>query len=321
MHLREHQCRGRAVFAVTGEHVHEIDAEQLVAVEREDGPCLVPLRRRQPQAAAATERLLLTDGHDLWPQARELALEDAFVSRCTREDHPSHSGIREPADLVGRQWAPGDRDERLRAPCRRAAEPLGLAAREDQRFHYAFGARWRSRCGDSGRTSVGEPARPTPSYAKPAARVSSGSSMFRPSTISGCFIALRTSSLTTSLSSGHSVTITAASAPATASNGDEHSCTPWICGLATGSHARTVAPSAINRAASTSDGASRMSSVLGLKASPSSAIVLPRSLPRCFCSFWTTRRFWSSLTAITAFSSWECETEFASSCLSDNESL
>ena len=35
--------------------------------------------------------------------------------------------------------------------------------------------------------------------------------------------------------------------------------------------------------ASTSDGASRMSSVSGLNASPSSATFLPRSEPRCFC--------------------------------------
>ena len=74
---------------------------------------------------------------------------------------------------------------------------------------------------------------------------------------------------------------------------------------ATGSHARTSAPSASRREASTSDGASRMSSVFGLNASPSSATVLPRSLPRCFSSFPITRRFCSSLTSITADSSWK----------------
>ena len=45
----------------------------------------------------------------------------------------------------------------------------------------------------------------------------------------------------------------------------------------------TCAPSACSRARSTSDVASRMSSVFGLKARPSSAIVLPTSEPRCFC--------------------------------------
>ena len=48
-----------------------------------------------------------------------------------------------------------------------------------------------------------------------------------------------------------------------------------------------------------------MSSVFGLKASPSSVISLPTSEPRCFCSFAITRRFWSSLTSITALRSWK----------------
>ena len=48
---------------------------------------------------------------------------------------------------------------------------------------------------------------------------------------------------------------------------------------ATGSQPRTSAPSASSRPASTIDGASRMSSVFGLNASPSSATVFPRSEP------------------------------------------
>ena len=71
-------------------------------------------------------------------------------------------------------------------------------------------------------------------------------------------------------------------------------------GRATGSQARTSAPSASRRYAITRLGASRMSSVFGLNASPSSATFLPRSGPRCFCSFCTTRRFCSSFTSHTA---------------------
>ena len=49
-----------------------------------------------------------------------------------------------------------------------------------------------------------------------------------------------------------------------------------------------------------------MSSVFGLKASPSSADLLVRpASPRCFCSLAITRRFCSSLTSITEFSSWK----------------
>jgi hypothetical protein len=48
-----------------------------------------------------------------------------------------------------------------------------------------------------------------------------------------------------------------------------------------------------------------MSSVFALNASPSSVTVVPTSDPRCFCSFAITRRFWSSLTSMTAVSSWK----------------
>ena len=48
-----------------------------------------------------------------------------------------------------------------------------------------------------------------------------------------------------------------------------------------------------------------MSSVFALKASPSSVTRLPTSDPRCFWSLPITRRFCSSLTSITAVSSWK----------------
>jgi len=120
-------------------------------------------------------------------------------------------------------------------------------------------------------------------------------------------IASRVSTLASSRSCGHSVTITAASAPVTVSSGESQNVTPWRMSLAsaTGSHARTSAPSASSRDASTIEGASRMSSVFGLNASPRSATVFPRSDPRCFLSLLITRRFCSSLTSITAFSSWK----------------
>ena len=49
-------------------------------------------------------------------------------------------------------------------------------------------------------------------------------------------------------------------------------------------------------------GASRMSSVFGLNARPHTAMVLPFSeLPKCASIFFTSTRFWYSLTASTAF--------------------
>ena len=136
-------------------------------------------------------------------------------------------------------------------------------------------------------------------------------------------IAARVSGLASSRSCGHSVTITAASAPVTASSGVSQKVA--LCsssrGLATGSHARTSAPSASRREARTMDGASRTSSVFGLNASPSSATVVPRSEPRCFFSFPITRRFWSSFTSMTAFRSWKWYPELEASCLSASESF
>ena len=131
--------------------------------------------------------------------------------------------------------------------------------------------------------------------------------MFRPSTTSLFRMRAPAAAQSSSRSSGHSVTTTAASAPSSASSGEPVTLTPFRCAFpsATGSQALTSAPSASSRAASTRLGASRMSSVPGLNASPSSAIFFPRSEPSRRSSFAITRRFWSSLTSITAFRSWK----------------
>lgn len=50
-----------------------------------------------------------------------------------------------------------------------------------------------------------------------------------------------------------------------------------------------------------SDGASRMSSVSGLKESPQIPISFPSNDPRCFCSFLKRRSFWLSLISSTDF--------------------
>ena len=121
-----------------------------------------------------------------------------------------------------------------------------------------------------------------PSYANPAARMRRGIEHVapvdqqRPSASSS-----RTASQSTSASCGHSVTITAASAPAAASSTASATCStpssPRAC--ATGSqhaHVRALGEQASREHEA---GASRTSSVFGLKARPSSAIVVPRSEP------------------------------------------
>ncbi|MNO06599.1 hypothetical protein D3C81_2284320 [compost metagenome] len=53
----------------------------------------------------------------------------------------------------------------------------------------------------------------------------------------------------------------------------------WVSCMASGSNALTDAPAAHNASIKTRLGASRMSSVLGLKARPQTAKVLPARLP------------------------------------------
>ena len=63
----------------------EVDLDQLVAVQRVDVAALVPLARRELDAAAAAEPLGLLRRDDLGAEARELALEQlALAERRTR---------------------------------------------------------------------------------------------------------------------------------------------------------------------------------------------------------------------------------------------
>ncbi len=56
---------------------------------------------------------------------------------------------------------------------------------------------------------------------------------------------------------------------------------------------------------SATDGASRMSSVLGLNARPQTAMRLPDSEPKCCFIFARSRTFWRLLTLSTAFRIWK----------------
>ena len=159
--------------------------------------------RRRARAAPARRRR----------RARRRASPSAVVERLLLPAEAAHDhAVRRPPGRAARSarrasGRPADRDERLRAAPRRVAEPLGLAAREDDRLHQPFVAPFAGA------------ARPIPSYVKPAARIVSGSSMLRPSTKTAVRIAGRDAPPSRRpRARGHSVTSTTASAPRTASS-------------------------------------------------------------------------------------------------------
>ena len=71
------------------------------------------------------------------PEAGERVDERLLVSGAARDDHARHAALDEPGDAVGRQGNARHRHERLRQSLRRLAQPLRLAAGEQERFHQA----------------------------------------------------------------------------------------------------------------------------------------------------------------------------------------
>src|SRR5581483_2200275 len=245
VHLRDDDRRRGARPLVVGEQSADVDVEQLVAVEREHRPALAPPRRREPKPPAPAERLLLPHRLDLGPQAAERVHERVLLPGAAGDDDARHAGGDEPGDRVLGEREARHGHERLRQPLGRLPEALRLSACEQESFHQPASSRSSRRGSPFGEERRG---RPIPSYSNPAAIAASGSSRLRPSMMSGFAIASRTSSQASSRSSGHSVTTTAASAPRTASSTVSQSSTPWrSSGRATGSQARTSAPSASSR--------------------------------------------------------------------------
>ena len=159
--LRDDDGRGAAVGAVRVEEAAQVDVEQLVAVQRVDGPLLRAMRSGEAQAAAAAERLRLADGDDLGAEAGERLLEQLLAAGLAAQDHARDAGADEPQHLVLGERAAADLDERLRKPAGGVAEALRLAACEDERLHQR---RTRgSGSSVSGRAENGEVGRPMPS--------------------------------------------------------------------------------------------------------------------------------------------------------------
>src|SRR3954468_2458255 len=161
LRLRDRDRRRCPVGAMLLEQRGEIDVEQLVSVQPENVAVLPALLRGETDATSPTEPFRLLGDLDLWTEACERFGELVAGAKAAADDHPRHAGPGQKPDLPRCQWTARDRDERLRNPAGGVAEALGLAARQNDRFHYSVGA--MSRSSVSGKAESGEEARPIPS--------------------------------------------------------------------------------------------------------------------------------------------------------------
>ena len=139
----------------------EVEIEQLVAVEREHVVGLLPLRRGEADASTPPEPLGLLGNRHLGAQPVQRGREFLAGAGVAADDHPVDSGASQQAELPGRQRPPSHGHERLREAARDVAEPLGLATRQNDRFHYSASS--ASTSGVSGSAASGDDARPMPS--------------------------------------------------------------------------------------------------------------------------------------------------------------
>src|SRR6266851_485061 len=147
--------------------------------------------------------------------------------------------------------------------------------------------------------------RPIPKYTNPFSRRVSGLKTLRPSKITGDFIIVFIRSRSGCRNSFHSVTRKRASAPGNASYGVATSLIlspKYLLAFRseTGSWQETVPPLASSPSITSSEGASRMSSVFGLNEAPQTANERPARLPKCFSALRTSDRFCRSLVRSTA---------------------
>jgi hypothetical protein len=143
----------------------EVDVDELVAVQGEDVSVLFPRLGCEAQAASPSERLRLPDDDELDAEVGQRLFEEPFVSGRAGDDHAVDVCAPQEGDLIRGERLARNRDERLRLSSRGRAEPLGLAAGQDQGFHrtYERSSCSRSRSSVSGRVANGEAARPIPS--------------------------------------------------------------------------------------------------------------------------------------------------------------
>src|SRR5262249_33827029 len=128
--------RGRRTrVSVPGEEHPQIEVEQLVAVQGEHVAVLTPSASRETQAAPPAEWLRLLNRDDLRAEAVEPVLEQRALAGGAAHDYAIDAGRLQELHLVGGEWLPGDRDERLRPAPGDRAKPLGLTSCEDNRLH------------------------------------------------------------------------------------------------------------------------------------------------------------------------------------------
>ena len=139
------------------EERREVDVQQLVAVQREARAGLAAPRRGEAQAAAAAERLRLADGVDLGSETGERVHERLLLAGAAGDDHARDARGDEPRDAVLGEREPRDGHERLRETLCRLAEPLRLAAREEQRLHQTRSSGSRCASGSAGDACFGRP--------------------------------------------------------------------------------------------------------------------------------------------------------------------
>src|SRR5206468_7978028 len=119
----------------------QVDVDELIPVQGEDVAGLAAGAGRKADPAATAERLRLADRDDLGPDPTQRRLEQLLLAGRAADEHADDACGHELLDLVGGQRPAAHLDERFRPALCRVAKPLGLAAGEDDCFHYAS---WRS---------------------------------------------------------------------------------------------------------------------------------------------------------------------------------
>ena len=258
----------RRARAVPLEQAVEVDVDQLVAVQREHVAVLQA--RSAPRSGSPPprpSRSRLPRAGDLDAEAGEALLELRLLAGRAADDHALDPRAPQPADLP--------REQRPAADLARATSAVRPSPPPSARP-----CRPRGRSPPSPRPVVRRAADPLDRESGRAQRRPGRACCARRSGPASAWSPRRRPSRPRRVAATRSRP-RAASAPAAAASIVSAISTPCRSRPSTiGSQALTSAPSASSRPARTRLGASRMSSVCGLKASPSSATFRSRSEPR-----------------------------------------
>ena len=295
--LRDGDGRGRAARAMPREQRCEVDVD---AARRRSSPARRRLSRAVPggeaDPASAAERLRLADADDLDAEAGEVVARTpapgpAAQLTITRVD----ARAAQPADLAARAAA-CPRPARATSGVPRAASP-SRSALPPARTIASISRQLPSRRARGRCPRTRSRPRAAPRGRACCARRSGAA----------CASSRRAAAQSSAASCGHSVTITAASAPAQPPRAVSRRLDAVQQRRGRRRRDPRRARRRPRRAAAGEDEARRLAHVVRvrLEREPEQRDRLPRSEPRCCWSFPITRRFCSSFTSITAFSSWK----------------